>query len=57
MPQHLTQPLALQAARYLVEKAPHQFKDADQYQRSIRMPIGADWYFFYFFKKNDVCFA
>jgi len=31
------------AARYLVEKAPHQFKDAEQYQRSMRMPIGADW--------------
>ena len=31
------------AARYLVDNVPHQFKDADQYQRSMRMPIGADW--------------
>ena len=31
------------AARYLVEKVPHQFKDAQQYERSMRMPIGADW--------------
>merc|ERR1719183_1564918 len=31
------------AARYLVEKAPHQFQDAQQYQRTLRMPIGADW--------------
>ena len=33
----------LQAAKYLIEKQPYQFTSKEQYERSLRQPLGPDW--------------